>query len=127
MPSEEEMASQLEIDEIIPQKTKWTDALHPKLDIKIKLKMNNGFQTFKQSKKIQPIKFIYKNFETDEPHVNNEHGTHKLELHEQAPMSQLMVKTLMKKDYFKENPHLIQFAKKPSNKNEEETEKELEK
>tara|TARA_B110000305_G_C18822868_1_gene352197 strand:+ start:228 stop:356 length:129 start_codon:yes stop_codon:yes gene_type:complete len=42
-------------------------------------------------------------------------------------MSQLMVKTLMKKDYFKENPHLIQFAKKTANKNEEETEKELEK
>lgn len=39
-----------------------------------------------------------------------------------------MVKTLMKKDYFKENPHLIQFAKKTTNnKNEEETEKELEK
>lgn len=43
MPSEDDMAKQLEIDEIIPQKTKWTDALHPKLDIKIKLKMNNGF------------------------------------------------------------------------------------
>ena len=38
-------------------------------------------------------------------------------------MSQLMVKTLMKKDYFKENPHLIQFAKKTANKNEEETKK----
>lgn len=76
MPSEEEMAGQLDIDEIIPQKTMWTDALHPKLDIKIKLKMNNGFQTFKQSKKIQPIKFIYKNFETEVPHVHNEQGGH---------------------------------------------------
>lgn len=77
--------------------------------------MNNGFQTFKQSKKVQPIKFIYKNFENDQDALCKYHNKGKTVRdlqNEPPPMSQLMVKTLMKKDYFKENPHLIEFAKK---------------
>ena len=35
--------------------------MNPKIDIKMKLKMNNGFTTFKDSKKVQPLKFEFKN------------------------------------------------------------------
>ena len=59
--------------------------------MKMKLKMNNGCITFKHCKKIQPIKFDFKK-EEDKNAIHRKH--------------------LMKNEYFKENPHLIEFAKK---------------
>lgn len=55
----------------------------------MKLKMNNGFTTFKDSKKIQPLKFEFKNFEAG---------------------GKINRKKLMKKPCFQENPDWIEFA-----------------
>lgn len=84
--------SKLSIDKTkkVPAKTEWTNIVNPKIDMKLKLKMNNGFTSFKDSKKIQPIKFEYRNYEQ---------GAN-------------IKKKLMKKAFFMENPHLIEFAAK---------------
>jgi hypothetical protein len=46
--------SKLSIDKTkkVPAKTEWTNIVNPKIDMKLKLKMNNGFTSFKDSKKI---------------------------------------------------------------------------
>lgn len=51
--------------------------------------MNNGFTTFKDSKKVQPLKFEFKN--ADGNSIN-------------------LRKKLMKKAIFQENPQLLEFA-----------------
>ena len=47
---------------MISAKTEWSNVVNPKIDMKMKLKMNNGFTTFKDSKKVQPLKFDFKHF-----------------------------------------------------------------
>ncbi len=58
----------------------------------MKLKMNNGFTTFKDSKRIQPLKFEFKHHESGGK-VN-------------------LRKKMMKKTLFMDNPDLIEFANK---------------
>ena len=60
----------------------------------MKLKLNIGYNSFQQSKKAYPCKFQHKKFEKDATGNNN--------------------KLLMKNWYFKENPHLLEFARKPN-------------
>ena len=61
--------------------------------MKIKLKMNNGCIAFKNCKKIIPIKFSFKKTETDKQ--GHRH-----------------TKQLLKNEFFKENPQLMEFARK---------------
>ena len=78
--------------ELIPERTQYTKTVRPNIDMKVKLKLNIGYDSFMKNKKAFPCKFQYKKFEKDEAGTNN--------------------KLLMKNWYFKENPHLIEFAKK---------------
>jgi serine kinase of HPr protein (carbohydrate metabolism regulator) len=61
--------------------------------MKNKLKLSVGYLSFKATKKIVPMSLQYKKFEKD-----------------QSPNA--MKKQLMKNRFFKENPHLVVFARK---------------
>ena len=55
MPTETENTE--ELVKMIPQKTAYTMSLHPNYNMKMKLKMNVGLTTFKQTETIMPLKF----------------------------------------------------------------------
>lgn len=78
---------------LISEKTKYSDLVNPSIDMKMKLKLNMGFLSFKSSKKTYPVKLVHKKMDIK----NNENAMRKL---------------LLKKPFFQDNPQLVEFAKK---------------
>lgn len=83
----------LEVEDRIQEKTPYSNILNPQVSMKIKLKMNNGCIAFKNCKKIIPFKFSFKKQETEKQYSRH-------------------MKQLQKNEFFKENPHLMEFARK---------------
>lgn len=91
--------------DLLQKETEWTKHLFPS-------GKPDGYATFKKSKKLVPFKFQYKLYEAGDKEIvgNGENGD--LDEEEKAKKRDDIVweKKLMKKEFFQDNPHLIEFA-----------------